>query len=107
MLYDVGTCPSGPYCSFVRGIVLGQLVGGAVVLLLAVAIAAHRRPARLIGLVVCGAVGGKLLLELMRPVGTPPDVLTLGIYGIAVGLTAAAVLLLVSVLGERSRAHPR
>ena len=58
MLYEVGTCPSGHYCTFVQGITVLQLITGVLALVL------------------------------------------------AAGIAAAALLLFVSVFGERDRTHP-
>ena len=104
-------CPSG-YCGLLQSIDGAILVTAVLALVLAAAVAAHRRKARLIGLVVCGIAGGGLLLDLMREFGAREDprgiepipqlfAITMTIAAVAVALAAAAVFLFFSVTVER------
>jgi hypothetical protein len=106
-----GPCPAG-YCGLFESIGWLVLIMAALALVLAAAVGAHRRRARLIGLGVCGFGGGGLLYELLRefaaptdPRGIEPDpqlfAIRSAIAGVAVALSVAAVLLFLSLKAER------
>jgi uncharacterized membrane protein YidH (DUF202 family) len=107
---EAGPCPGG-YCGLFESIGYLILITAVLVLVLAAGVAAHRRKARLIGLVVCGIAGGWLLIEVLRSLAAAEDAtriepdplfaITVGIAGFAVALAAAAVLLYFSVTAER------
>jgi hypothetical protein len=112
-LQEERACPLGFYCDFLSGIGYGILLTGVFALVLAAGIGAHRRPARLIGLVVCSLAGGKLLVEVLRELGETRDpttteaemphlALEVGIVALAFALCTAAVLLLFSVIADRT-----
>jgi hypothetical protein len=112
---EAGPCPGG-YCGLFESIGSLILITAVLALVLAAGVAAHRRWAQTIGLVVCSLAGGGLLFELLRGLGAPEDprgvepdlfAITLGIAGVAIALTAAAVLLFFSRdWSYRGPAHP-